>query len=864
MRVAVVLAVACLTTVGLCAGQDAKASIKKSTNIPAQELVSALKALARERGFQVVFRSEVVGAKHTQGAVGELTTTEALTRLLQGTNLVYSYLDENTVTILPANSNNELNGQAPSAGNGHHCSSDRTLECVESYSPKNQVLASAISGVGAEPPQNGDGESNLNKQSTFPDELKEIVVTANRREESLQNVSASVTAFSTADIERRGFDTFSDFAGSVPGLTLNEAVRNRGSFNIRGVAMNVNGSNTQDPVSVYINDTPVTDTFGAVVVPDLRLFDVERIEVLRGPQGTLFGSGSLGGTVRIITNKADATQTEAAGRVDLGATQGGALRQRYDFMVNVPLIDDQLAMRAVGYYRDEEGWVKNTTLGTKNSSKDWGGRVSALWTPNDAFSIRAEVIHQHSAPDDGDGWNPALGKFTKASEIAEGRKAVLTNYSLTAAYNLVNFATISSITTYQDSRSANRADYGDLFHLGLHLISNSDPWSSRFLVQELRLVSNTQSRLEWVAGAFYIDRKTFVDYLLEVPGLDTLLGGVIGSDAYFTSPITTGSQEIAAYGDLTFKLTDALKVNAGLRKFRTEASYSEPNRNVLNFATFTYINTSFKNEGSDSDYTWRAGLSYDLGRDAMVYGNVSKGYRVGQVNPNNGPSFVDPKDIVIPATYGADSTINYELGAKTSWLDRRLVANLAVYYIDWRNIQIDGVRISDQRTFITNAGAATSKGAELEVSAQPTRGLTLYTTLTFQGAKITDVPTNIIVPAAKGDALPGLVRFKLSGGFEYRWDLGVNQLYLRADGQHTGPSPNGLRGNGTNPSYAINASYENVDAAIGVTTRWGDVALYGENLTNNDAYILNRGASSLNPINTLRPRTAGVRVNVKY
>lgn len=694
--------------------------------------------------------------------------------------------------------------------------------------------------------------------------LDEIIVTANRRDESLQDVSASITAFSTADIEHKGFDSFSDFAGSVPGLALHEGVRNRGSFNIRGVAMNIGGANTQDPVSVYINDTPVTDTFGAIVVPDLRLFDVERIEVLRGPQGTMFGSGSLGGTVRIITNKPDATRMEAAGRVDFGYTDGGAIRQRYDGMVNVPLVEDTLALRVVGYYRDEEGWVKNVTLGTENSTEDWGGRISMLWTPTDALSVRAEVLHQNSDPEDGDSWNPQLGKFKKASAITEGRKAEISNYSLTVDYDFTDFATLSSITTYQETKSANLGDSGDVFGVGLPLISNSEPWDSEFFVQELRLVSNTDSRLQWVAGAFYIDRETFADYLLLVPGLDDFVGGIIGSDAYFVSPITTGSEEIAVYGDFTFKLTDALKFNAGLRRFRTEASYSEPDRRVLDFATFTYVPTSFKNEGEDSDYTWRAGLSYDFSDDAMVYGSITKGYRVGQVNPNNGPSFVDPTDIVIPESYKADWTINYELGAKTTWFDRRLVANLAVYYIDWRDIQIDGRRVSDRRNFITNAGKARSQGVELELSAQPTSAFSFYTALTFQDAEVTDVPTNIIVPAAKGDVLPGLVDFKVSGGFEYRWDVGLNQLYVRADGQYTESSPNGLSGNGTNPFFAMNEAWENVDAAIGLITSWGEIALYGENLTNNDAFIINRGAESINPVNTLRPRTVGLRLSVKY
>jgi len=205
---------------------------------------------------------------------------------------------------------------------------------------------------------------------------QDIVVTANRRAESVQRVPSAVTAISGDELEARGADSFEGFARSVPGLTLNQTTKNRATFSIRGIATNTNGlANTQDPVAVYINDTPVTDTYAAAAQPDLRLFDVERIEVLRGPQGTLFGSGSLGGTVRIITKKPDATKFEAAGRVDLGVSEGGGLRQRYDAMVNVPIAEDRLGLRVVGYYRDEEGWVRNTMLGTRNDTIDWAAAL---------------------------------------------------------------------------------------------------------------------------------------------------------------------------------------------------------------------------------------------------------------------------------------------------------------------------------------------------------------------------------------------------------------------------------------------------------------------------------------------------------
>ncbi|MBY8826352.1 TonB-dependent receptor [Sphingomonas colocasiae] len=701
-------------------------------------------------------------------------------------------------------------------------------------------------------------------------EGNEIVVTANRREESLQDVPSAVTAISEKEIQARGMDSFEGFARSVPGLTMNQGVKNRASFNIRGVATSLTGGNTQDPVAVYINDTPVSDTFGAIVQPDLRLFDVERIEVLRGPQGTLFGSGSLGGTVRIITNKPDATKFEAAGRVDLGVTKGGAFRQRYDAMVNVPLAADTLALRVVGYYRDEEGWVRNVRLGTRNDTVDWGGRVALRWTPSDALTVKAEVIHQDSDPEDADAWNPALGKFKRSSAIPEPRRNNLTNYNLAIDYSFDDFATLTASSTYQQNKSAMLLDNGALLGPGTpNFVSNSDPWNSRFYVQELRLVSNTASRLEWVVGAFYIDRKTIVpDYLITAPGLNDYLkatyGVAPGSDSYFDTDITTASTELAGYADASYEIVDGLKLRGGMRVFRTTASYVEKDRVTLNLATFKYAAPlSFSNRASSTNTTWRTGLSYESDRDLMVYANVSKGFRIGQVNANRGTSAIDPADYVIPEGYEPDSTINYELGAKTSWLGGLLTLNLAGFYIDWTNIQIDGLRISDRRSFIANAGKASVKGVEFEMAARPVRGLNLYGTVTVQDGRIDSVPTNIIVPAARGDRLPGLARWKLSGGIEYRWDVGASsQAYARIDGQFTDATPNAFANAGRNALYAVNDEFSTLDGSIGLDAGWGTVALYAENLTNEDAVIL-KNLSSPNPFVTLRPRTLGIRLTMR-
>ncbi|MDZ3833606.1 MAG: TonB-dependent receptor [Sphingopyxis sp.] len=694
----------------------------------------------------------------------------------------------------------------------------------------------------------------------------EIVVTANRRSEAVQDVAASVTAISEQQLQARGADSFEGFARSVPGLTMNQAVKNRAIFNIRGIATDVISGNTQDPVSVYVNDTPITDTFAAVAQPDLRLFDVNRVEVLRGPQGTLFGSGSLGGTVRIITNKPNAAAFEAAGRVDFGTTKGGAFRQRYDAMVNVPLITDRLALRVVGYYRDEEGWVENIRLGTRNDTVDWGGRVALQWTPADDLTVRAEVFHQDSDPRDGDSWNPALGKFKRDSAIPEPRPNRITNYNLAVDYDMAGFATLNWSSTYQESKSGSFRDIGPLLGPGTpHFIGRLSPWNARFLVQELRLVSNGSSPFQWVAGAFFIDRKTGIpDYRVTAPGLDALFGGALGSDLFFDTDITTKSTEIAGYFDGNYEIASGLTVRGGMRIFRTTADYIEQERTSLNLATLQYdVTPAFSNRSKGTNTTWRAGLSYEPDQDLLFFANVSKGFRIGQVNSNRGPSMVDPSDYVIREGYDPDSTINYELGAKTSWLQGALTLNLTGFYIDWKNIQIEGTRRSDFAAFTANGGRASVKGVEFEMNARPGRGVHLYTAVTIQDGKIDSIPADFTVPAAAGDRLPGLARWKLAGGAEYRWDIGSSEAHVRIDGQFTDGSPNAFRDAGRKPGFAMNDAYASLNAAIGIDRGWGSIALYGENLTGEDAIIL-RIPNVPAPFVTLRPRTFGVRLTVRH
>ncbi|HEY8351757.1 MAG TPA: TonB-dependent receptor, partial [Sphingomonadales bacterium] len=495
--------------------------------------------------------------------------------------------------------------------------------------------------------------------------------------------------------------------------------------------------------------------------------------------------------------------------------------------------------------------------------KDKGGRAALLWQPGSRLSVRLEGIYQDSDPEDGDAWNPALGKFRRASLKGEGRPSTLWNGSLSVDYAMEGFADLVSVTSYQKTKTAVRAEQDERFE-GLPLFADHDPWTSRFVVQEMRLVSNAPSDFEWLLGAFFIDRRTEVDFLLHfaesAPGL--------AIDRFFDSHIVTRSRELAGYGDAEYRLHEHWKLSAGLRLFETRVSYAEPHRKLYDTETGSLESFSFRNEGTDRDVTWRAALAFEPRRDVMLYAGFSKGYRIGQVNPNQGPSAVDPGDVVIPRAFEPDSTLNYEIGVKSAWADNRLVANLALYYIDWSNIQIDARRASDGRNYIVNAGAAVSKGLELELRALPLEGLELGLALTLQDTEITHISAvgSARSGAARGDRLPGDVGFKIAGHLSYsRAAFGDAEAYFRLDAQHVGSSPNGFKGlaGAENPFYAVNEAYENIDAAAGIAGAGWDLSVYCENLTNNSDFIYHGGAI-LNPVNSLRPRTFGLRLGFSY
>ena len=277
----------------------------------------------------------------------------------------------------------------------------------------------------AQAQQQAPEASRTERQDREATTLDEVIVTATRREERLRDVPVSITALSQEDLNERGIVNYDGLATATPGVVLNRASANFNNFTARGIATNGYGANLQSTVAIYIDELPISSNGNSTIL-DPSLYDVERIEFLRGPQGTLFGSGSLAGALRILTHDPDPSKFDFSFLGDLGTMNEGGLRQRYNAMVNVPLVDDQLALRIVGFARNEEGWVDNVGTGIENSNSlvQYGGRAILQWEPTDRFVARLMYSREIANPHDSSLTNPLRGEFVRlrAAGVADGRR----------------------------------------------------------------------------------------------------------------------------------------------------------------------------------------------------------------------------------------------------------------------------------------------------------------------------------------------------------------------------------------------------------------------------------------------------------
>lgn len=721
----------------------------------------------------------------------------------------------------------------------------------------------------------------------------EIIVTATRRAERLQDVPISISAYQQAELTEKGIVGFEGIARETPGVVLNRPTQNFNNFTARGLATNGYNANLQSSVAVYIDELPVS-TIGNTTVVDPNLFDVERVEFLRGPQGTLFGSGSLSGAMRILTKSPDLDETDWAAVADLGLTGSDSLRQRYNLMLNLPLATDRLALRTVGFYRNEDGYLDNVGTGVENSNKliNYGGRAILMWKPVNRLSVRLLGSYENSDPKDSSLTSPNLGRNKRISDQPDRFTGKQTILNATIEYDF-ELAKLTSSTTYSDFDQRFWVDLAGTFapgsFVGAPIAFGLDANAfDKVYVQETRLASSLAGPLQFVIGGFYLNRRRDVDFLYRSSPQFLAARNLKGlPDQYYQKQFThSKTEEIAVFGELTYRFTDQLWVTGGMRYGKVRAqSFTEAGGYLATAAGFNYFTYALLNipttfttftpyaytEGrvaKGKKPSWKASVSYKPSDALTTYATFATGFRGPIVNAFAGrPSLVTPSDIIIPDGADSDDLKSYELGAKGRWLGGRLSLNAALFWIDWSNIQVQANRVSDSVQFATNIGAARSRGLELEANLKPAPDFDLGLNAAFVDAKITELTASeaAISGAVLGHRLSA-PRFQGSAYASYGFDLaedmrGTFSLNLQHVGAFNSAFPN-TPGFPNRPlvTFGRTDSYQNVNASFRVARGDWAVQAYVENLFDDDSVTyIHPEAFLVSRFGTLRPRTIGLR-----
>ena len=696
----------------------------------------------------------------------------------------------------------------------------------------------------------------------------EIVVTAQKRVQNVQDVPISIAVVSGEELQEQGSASLVDYAGYVPGMNVsNSGTPGQTTITLRGVAP-LNASQT---VGIYLDDAPVGSSAiynraGAFTI-DLMPYDLERIEVLKGPQGTLYGASSIGGLVKYVTTQPDTRQFKVRAGVEGFAIKGGdGLGWGAQVMVNVPIVEDKLAVSGSFAWRSTPGWVdsvNNAALKDQNDYEQRGGRVALLWQPTPELSVKLSGIWQSL---DSEG-NALYAADLAGNRLGDGRSynnyvpesfdVDLDYYSATLDYDF-GAATLTSATTYSKTKSAQVQDASYAFGVLFPLLTDGaiPPGITPFSLdlglkkwtQEVRLASSGESRFEWLVGGFFTDETTSNAQL--VRSYDMAGNPIAPLDPLAVVGLPATYKEYAVFGNATFKLTDQFEITGGLRWARNEQTF----RQISSGAIVPQANDP--GESQENVFTYSISPQFHINEDAMLYARLATGYRPG------GPNVIVPN---VPPTVDADRMKNYEVGLKADFADRMVSVDVALFWMDWTDIQV--VRAFGGVSGGANGGKATSKGIEGNLALRPVTGLTITATGSYTDATLSeDVPE---ISGVDGDRLPAVPKFSGALRADYAFELGGGTKGSFGAGiRH---ASNRLSLVESDPLVAVAKPYTSVDlnASLTFNDHW-TLRAYARNLLDNKGEMarstmadgLNR--PSFLAISPLQPRTVGVALDMAF
>jgi len=591
---------------------------------------------------------------------------------------------------------------------------------------------------------------------------------------------------------------------------------------MRGISTGQASGLSQTPVGFFVDEVAVSDYFWNISTLDLTPFDLERVEVLRGPQGSLFGAATLGGAIRYITNKPDLQRFEGALNLSASTIASGSPGFLPQAMFNLPLAEGKFAVRGVLSYTDDGGYVDNLATGEEDwdSSSQVSGRLLARWQISDDVRLDATYISQDTdidgtaevaAADGPDFDNPTNPLWRVSEHSVEQRIG-----NLGVTWDL-GFATLLSSSSYVEKQREGRFELGSayaydatttyellLMSLGVPVEAGDlsstltesyvgpSPHENEIFTQEFRLTSDSTGALDWIVGAYYtdVDSRSVTDAW--IPGIESAVNGIVPGfgSMLFPGDVTTlfdarqTATEWALYGELGLALAKRWKLTAGGRFFDFS---SDTDGTILSFGTEIPVGPF---DASEDGFMPKVSLAFDANESLLWYALASRGYRVGGANVT---AALAPPSSLIPLTYQTDKLWNYETGIKTAWLEGRLLADVTVFYIDWSDIQLNGSfavpEVPGATVMATlNTGAAHSLGIEGALRAQLAPGLNLDLSLAWTEAELDEdsVPilnseTGEIVVLPAGSPLPSTPEWSGNVSLSYFLDnaaLGYPSMVL--------------------------------------------------------------------------------------
>lgn len=693
----------------------------------------------------------------------------------------------------------------------------------------------------------------------------DIVVTAQKRTERLIDAPQSVTALTADALAKLGATQLRDYATTIPGLAISSSGVGQTQITLRGITT---GRDISALTGIYVDDVPYgfssASAVGSQLALDAGLFDLDRIEVLRGPQGTLYGASAMGGLLKYVTRAPDLDSFGGSAQAGASSTHEGGVNYNGSAALNAPIVTDKIAVRIGGFYSHDAGYIDNLATGRQDVDRShvYGVRGDLLLAPTDALRIRISAFGQNISRDgmiqadynfDRTPRDGTLDQRRLNPEPFDQRYRLVSG---TASYDLGG-ADLTSVTSYQSINSQFAGDYSPLYvpllgSLGLRFasVAGQFTYTTKKFAQEVRIASSGTRTIDWIAGGFYTHEQSESFQHLSALNVD----GSAYTGNLYTLNLSNTFAEVAGFGDLTAHFTSKFDITGGVRFARNNQRYDQVGSGLL-------IKSAPSGRSAEGVFTYLANARYRFSRDATVYARFATGYRPG------GPNVVasDPitgAPLASPA-YTADKLNSYELGFKAQTAGGTFGIDAAAYYIDWNNIQVATTR--NGLSVVANASGATSRGGELTLTARPTAGLLFTGAFGYTDAKLSDAAPTL--GAVKGERLPNVPRFSAAINSDYTIPAS-GDLKPTVGGTLRFVSDRTASYSGSSSLQYRLPSYETVDLRAGVQVGIVALQVFAHNIfdvrgqLSASTSLSSRGGPARVAI--LQPRTIGVSASARF